>query len=225
MFRTILALLCITSAVQAERIQIVGTYATYSTADDFVNFEVWLDQQFDMAIHQVRIAGGDERAITASEDGVKFQIGNHSFDNQARIPLDVFNLRTIDLVNGGGINDVVTLDLDYSAGFGVRDSILCYVVSLTVPADLLRFDDYTPDANNEDRFFYSASVRDGLGLADVFMSYSTVDSPGYEELHTPEPSSIMLAAALVWLPRLRHGFRKRRFDIEPNRVRGHAEVA
>ncbi len=125
-------------------------------------------------------------------------------------PVDYFTLTTGRPINGSMTERVVTENIDVLRRNSVRDGELRYIVSTTLPSNLIRLNEAM---NDDGTFLFSSSVSylldNGQRDTDSAWGYSTINSP--RNVSIPEPSSLVLIglAHLVWLPRLRKRWRER----------------
>lgn len=201
MFRTLLALLCITSTAQAGRIAIEGVVANYVTARDTVDIEIWLDRPLEPGNGEwLWFTGGARQTVSNGEDGPFFYLANRVFGSPLATPLDYFNLQT-GRRSLGGIADSLIRVAQHSSREEMRDSEMAYITSITVPADTLLLDSFAVDG----RFPFVVNVsymHNGIRGHDSVVGESTRDAPRL--IHAPEPPSlVLLGLALIWLPRLR----------------------
>lgn len=199
------------SAVRAERIQIVGVVASYVTARDTVDIELWLDRPIEPARGEwLWFTGGGPFTVSSGEDGPLFNIVNRTIGSPSAAPLDYFNLQ-VGRRQGGGIADSSISTTQHIERQQLRNGAMAYGTVFTLPADSINFDAFARNGT----FSFKAIAQfnnNGAFGTDVVLGVSTVNSP--QATHAPEPSAVALLGVgvvglLVHLVR-RPGFRERR---------------
>lgn len=217
------ALLSLCSAAQAGQIRIMGVVANYVTAEDVVDVEIWMDRPLDMRTEWLSFTGGHPYVVDGTFDGPMFGVKNGT----ASAPIERFDIASWRQVSGSQLDRVVREGVLFAHDEVVRNGVVRHVMSTTLSADELLFDQIT--AGNNRQFAFKAVIRfvndRGFWDQDYVSGISTVNAPRL--IHSPEPSSLVLIglAHLIWLPRLRRCFRKRRATVESDGISRHAKVA
>lgn len=179
------ALLSLCSAVQAERIQIVGVVANYVTARDAVDIEIWLDRPLDMQEEWIAFAGSH----STSESRPAFRLENRTPGAmpQAR-PTETFTLLSYRKEQGSRVEVAERNGIEPEVeSMGERCSY-----AFSFDADELRLHEIFPDPfSGRDTFaFVALAYEVGGEVQSRVHGTSTINTP--RNAAVPEPSAVVL---------------------------------